>query len=120
MEKLFNLSYFEGFLSGNSKDDREFLRETLEMIIRTNITILETIKEKLTNKDFEGIRETAHKYKPTAKTLGNKDLDSIVLNIERFSAQRINLELLPNLVEELEVYFIQANKELEDKLQKIN
>ncbi|KAA3602844.1 MAG: Hpt domain-containing protein [Calditrichaeota bacterium] len=120
MEKLFNLSYFEGFLSGNSKDDREFLKETLEMIIRTNLSILEIIKENLATKNYEGVREIAHKYKPTAKTLGNKDLDSIVLNIERFSAQKINLELLPNLIDELEVYFIQANKELEEELQKIN
>lgn len=118
MGKLFNLAYFEGFLSGNSEDDQEFLRETLEMIIKSNFSVLRTIKENLAKKNYKGIRETVHKFKPTAKTLGNKNLDSIVINIEKFSKQ--NLDLLPNLVNELEFLMIQANKELVDELKKLN
>ena len=77
---------------------------------------LDLMKTHLSAGNYDSLRGTAHALKPQITYMGIKSGEDLVKKIERHAAERIDVENLPQLVDEFTVICNQAMIELKEAM----
>ena len=96
--KLYNLNYLREISGG----DDEFIFDMIQTFVTTTPGEISAFKNFVQNKEWNLLREHAHRFAPSLEFLGLTSLKPVINQIEDFSLNRINLELLPSLIHKLE------------------
>jgi HPt (histidine-containing phosphotransfer) domain-containing protein len=111
MEKQIDLTYLKEIANGSN----EFICQMINVFTTETPKEINNLEKHLNNKDWQLLRGTAHKMKPSFTFMGIKKLESIIHTIEENSANETNLAHLPELFLEVKQTCNQAIIELEDE-----
>ena len=106
--KKYNTKRIQAFI-GN---DQEMLLKMIMIFLENGPKMLSTIQESLLIKDYDKLSFQAHKLKTSIDHLSIESLTTGIRQIEKFSKERINLDLLPGLIRKLD-------SELQDTISEI-
>src|SRR5690554_5187157 len=114
MEKKYtNLLY----LIESSGNNKEFLKEMINIFLNQTPDLIEELKDFRIKEDWVEFRKIMHKIKPTFIMIGIDALNEVVIKIDKAAKQGIDLELLPDLLNEMETVcnkaYIELKKEIE-------
>src|SRR5690606_4017836 len=110
--KLTNLTFLNEMSGGNA----DFIREFLNLFV-TNIPASVTdLEDGLQQKDWEKVRQAAHKMKPSLNYVGLKETYEDVMAIEKNAKEVINLADMPTLIKKVSDQCAVACIELENEL----
>jgi HPt (histidine-containing phosphotransfer) domain-containing protein len=86
------------FLNKISGGDKNFIIEMVTTFKEMTPGFIENSKRYLIEKDYEGLGREAHRFLPGLSFLGIKYVEKDLSLIEEYTKKRINLEELPDLV----------------------
>lgn len=110
--KLTNLTFLNEMSGGNA----DFIREFLNLFV-TNIPASVTdLEDGLQQKDWEKVRQAAHKMKPSLNYVGLKETYEDVMAIEKNAKELCNLDDMPALIKKVSDQCAVACIELENEL----
>ncbi|HRC15778.1 MAG TPA: ATP-binding protein, partial [Bacteroidia bacterium] len=113
--KLTSLSFLNEMSGGNA----DFIKEFLSLFL-TNIPVsIDELEEGLKHKDFEKIRQSAHKMKPSLNYVGLKDTYETVATLEKYAREKSNLEDYPAMIKKISDECSVACIELESELKNV-
>ncbi len=115
VEKLTNLDYLREL----SENNESFFRDFITLFLNNTPESLEDLKKHLDQKNWEGVRQAAHKVKPSLNYLGLKGAQKIAATIEEYALNKTNLESIGGMVTELNDICQAAFAELEHELKTI-
>lgn len=104
------------YLKGISEGSNEFMRKMIETFIEETPKLLQGMDNCLTEKNWNGLKDIAHKMKPSVDFMGMRSIWEAIKNIEWYAAEKINLNLLPDLVAKIKTVCQYAIEELEIEL----
>lgn len=110
--KLTNLDYLREL----SENNESFFRDFITLFLNNTPESLADLDAQLLKQNWEGVRQAAHKVKPSLNYLGLKDAQKLAASIEQFAISKSNLNLIPDLVTELNNICKAAFAELETEL----
>jgi HPt (histidine-containing phosphotransfer) domain-containing protein len=114
--KICNLDY----LRSHSPNNPKFVVLMIQMFISSMPPYMLDIKTALTALDWDKVFAGAHKIRPSIDLIGMPDeIGNIAKQIEIYSKERNNLNLLPDLFSKLEEAFRLAYIELEEELKMV-
>jgi len=116
VEKLTNLDYLK-MLSDNSES---FFREFIELFLKNTPETLDDLKKQLHNKNWEGVRQAAHKVKPSLNYMGMKDASKLAADIEMCAKELTHLNLMVSKVNRLCAICDTAFAELQEEINKLH
>ena len=90
------------------------------MFLSNTPEIVEDFKKQLSAKNWEGVRQAAHKIKPSLNYIGMKAANQLAAEIEENAKEKTELELVPAKVENLYKMCKVAFSELENELKLSN
>jgi signal transduction histidine kinase/DNA-binding response OmpR family regulator len=97
-----NTEYFDEFdleeLERLTAGDKEFMKEMIQIFIRSAKTGLENINAALKEENWAEIREAAHKMAAPCNHIGAKDLYTQIKQLEKITKEQASLQLVPDLV----------------------
>jgi HPt (histidine-containing phosphotransfer) domain-containing protein len=102
-EKLYDMT----FLNNISGGDEGFIREMVKTFKEVAPEYLGKSKILLGNNDIDALSKETHKLIPGVTFLGAKHLESNLMLIEEFTKKKINLEEVPELLDNCERMIIQ-------------
>ncbi len=108
-----DLSYLEEIANGNT----DFIIEMIDLFLQQAPESLALISDKINKKEFNAVGNTAHKLKPTFAMIGVLAGRELAERIEKSSRGAYELELLPELVEELTTIATMSVEKLNRKKQ---
>lgn len=114
-EKFYDLNYLEEVSEG----DKEFSATMISYFIDNTPKVLESLKEKAENKDWEEVRQIAHKLKPQLVYMGIHQIEEDVEQIEQNAHLKENLEKIPPMVAKTEKVCLLAMGQLKEELKKL-
>lgn len=103
-----DLSYLEDLSGG----DQTFIKEIIDLFIKQMPESVETMKDALSKGDPVNIGETAHKAKPSAIYIGNKQLEENLRKLQALKNHNDVPEGTSDLIE-------QVSKESEQVIQEL-
>lgn len=115
-QRLTNLD----FLRSLSENNNSFFKDFIELFLNQTPPAIDELKKYLAEKNWEMIRQAAHKMKPSLNYIGLKALHETVANLESFAKQQINLDEFPEMINEIETTCKAAFSELEKELKSIS
>jgi len=113
--KLTNLDYLREL----SENNESFFRDFINLFLSNTPPTLLDLNSHLDKQNWEGVRQAAHKVKPSLNYLGLKEAQKIAATIEEYAVNKSNLEKLPGMVGELIKICNAAFAELEIELKSI-
>lgn len=84
-----------------SDNDEEFVAEMIQAFLKNNKEYLELLNAGLVSKDWKVVKFNAHKIKPSILSFKISSLTDVILDINEFAGNETNLEMLPELVQKL-------------------
>jgi len=111
-DRLTNLDYLKML----SDDSETFFKEFIQMFLKnTPETITELVKQ-TELKNWEGVRQAAHKVKPSLNYMGMKDASNLAAEIEKSAKEMTGVNQIPSKVATLctlcETAYIELNEEI--------
>ena len=88
----------------------------IEMFLNDFDNYLKEAKNFIANNDFENLAKATHKVKPNVSMLGITKMDPLIEDINKDSNNNINLEAIPEKLENCENIFEKVKKELQTEL----
>ena len=116
MEKKTNLSYMKTLTGG----DNSKLIKYINLFLQEAPPEIDKMITMLNEKNWDGLRTTAHTLKPKLGYMGIKELEQDILNIEKNAEEKNNLDALPNLVEKIKNICAIAIRELEEEKKQLS
>ena len=107
-----DLTFLQSFTGGSKEKMAKYIGIFLQMCPSQ----LELMKTHLSAGNYDSLRGTAHALKPQITYMGIKSGEDLVKKIERHAAERIDVENLPQLVDEFTVICNQAMIELKEAM----
>lgn len=95
MQNVLDLTY----LSEISGGDNGFVKEMLELFNNTTAIEAQQFNELLSQQNWDGIGQLAHKLKAPIQMLGASELFNIVKNLELFGKEKVNLNEVPQMIQ---------------------
>ncbi len=95
VEKKYDLS----FLKRISNEDQAFILDMLETFRKTAPGIISRMELHIRKKKYDALSREAHRFIPGISFLGAKDLEKELVDIEKYSKNKENVELIPNLID---------------------
>lgn len=92
-----NLEYLETMTGG----DAEMMNQMIQMLIDEIPTEIVKMQECVATKDWEDIFQLSHKLKTTLAFIGNEEINSLNKTIEHCSRNRIDIDEIPPMIEQL-------------------
>ena len=86
------------FLIEISDGNESFYKEFITLFLNSAPTSISDMEKALQEKDWEAMRQAAHKIKPSFNYVGLKDLNKAASRIEDLSKRKANLEEIPALI----------------------
>ena len=111
-EQQINLTYLKQIAEGNDS----FIIEMIEMFLNKTPQALETLDASFRNKNWEELKQIAHRIKPSFGYIGLPDTQKMLAEIEKLSEEHTNPERLAELVEEVCQFSKSVFKQLENAL----
>ncbi len=103
-----DLTFLQSFTGGNKEKMAKYIGIFLQMCPGQ----LELMKTHLSAGNYDSVRGTAHALKPQITYMGIKAGEDLIKKIERHAAEKMDVENLPNLLEEFTVLCNQAMVDL--------
>ena len=113
--RLTNLVYLREL----SENNDAFYRDFINLFLSNTPETLIDLHTQLNLKNWEGVRQAAHKMKPSLNYLGLKDGQKIAAEIEEYAYQKTYIERINGLAEKLTLICNAAFAELEEELKTI-
>ncbi len=110
--RITNLDYVREL----SEDNDEFFREFLELFINTTPETLENLNRSIKASDWEGVRQAAHKMKPSLNYLGMTTTRETAVKVEEYAKEKKNVEEIPQMIEQLNADCEKAITEIKAEL----
>lgn len=115
VEKITNLTFLHNLAEGNEN----FFRDFICMFLENAPLTLKEIDCALENLDWEGVRQGAHKIKPTLSYLGMKEAHKQAACVEDYARLRINLDETTDLIKQINNTCQKAFTELQLELKEL-
>jgi HPt (histidine-containing phosphotransfer) domain-containing protein len=106
--KHINLSYLKELSAGSNS----FIIEMIDAFFEQIPKEIENLEHHLSNNDWQSLRGTAHKIKPSIAFMGIKELEPVIKLTEENAKNETNLEQLPNLISTIRTVCYDAMEEL--------
>lgn len=106
--KYIDLTYLKQLSNGSE----EFIDKMIGIFIEQTPEALSSLDSNLEAKNWPALRATAHKMKSSISIMGIKALEGVVGELEDSSSKEINLDKIPQLVEEVKRVSLAAIDEL--------
>ena len=103
-----------------SGDDNNLMKMHINTFLQFAPGQVELLRAKLTERNWEEVRQVAHKLKPKLGYMGIKSLVPLVERIEQNAQEQNNLEELPDLVDQVDTTCTKAFDELQYILKAIS
>ncbi|MEO8085712.1 MAG: Hpt domain-containing protein [Bacteroidota bacterium] len=103
-----DLTFLQSFTGGNKEKMAKYIGIFLQMCPGQ----LDLMKTQLGAANYDSVRGTAHALKPQITYMGIKAGEDMIKKIERHAAEKIDVESLPQLLDEFTVLCNQAMLEL--------
>jgi CheY-like chemotaxis protein len=113
--KLTNLDYLREL----SENNESFFRDFINLFLTNTPETLLDLETHLDKQNWEGVRQAAHKVKPSLNYLGLKNAQKIAATIEEHAVNKSGLENIPALAKELIGICKAAFAELEQELKSL-
>ena len=110
-----NLAYLYNLCRGSN----EFVLKVIDTFIRQMKTDIGKMRQYIEEKNWDSLHFIAHKMKPSFQFVGIKELQDVIVNIEKYAKERSNLDLLPQLLSQLITIYDASVKELEGEVKKL-
>ena len=102
-------------MSGGNAD---FIKEFLSLFLTNMPLSVDELEEGLKNKDFEKIRQSAHKMKPSLNYVGLKDTYETVATLEKYAREKSNFDdyaaMIKKISDECSIACIELESELKN------
>ena len=108
--KHIDLTYLKQLANGSN----EFIVEMINAFFEQIPQEINNLEEHLSAKNWKALRGTAHKMKPSFAFMGIKKLESAIKLMEEYAGTETNLELLPEMIDNVKNVSNEAIKELEN------
>ena len=115
-ENNIDLSY----LRESTDNNTELMKQIIEVFLKQTPAAIERLEAALQNEDWNDLRKTSHKMKPTFEYVGIKHLRSLVSEIQITAENQVDLDKLPELIRNLRNLCEKASLELRGELDKFN
>ena len=113
--KIYDLTYLKSLSPQNPK----FIVEIIQLFLKLVPISIEEMNKSLTTIDWACLQYNAHKIASHFDCLGiQKEYRDIARKIEEYAKLKENSDLIPGLLIKLESSLKQANKELNEELEK--
>ena len=99
-----------------SDGNKGFIIEMVEMFLSKTPSEIELIQQYYKNKQWDELRQIAHKIKPTFGYIGLKDIQATLAEIESNCMTKTRLSEMKTLIDKVEKVSVKAFKELEEEL----
>ncbi len=97
MANIIDLTYLNEISGGDSN----FIKEMLELYVSTTATEGNLYDELLSQQNYEGIGNLAHKMKAPIQMLGANQLFNLIKSLEKYGKEGSNLDQFPGLISEI-------------------
>ncbi|MCX6351095.1 MAG: response regulator [Bacteroidetes bacterium] len=114
-DKITNLDYLIELADGSN----EFIEGTLKLFITQVPQSIQEMKAYVILKDWEKLKSTAHRLKPSPRFLGAEDMSNIFEAIEKIASNEQDIEKVSNLIKRVDDMSRIIVVELEEELRKI-
>jgi len=109
------------YLNRHSPNNASFLKEILTMFIEHTPVYIDEMNRFENESNWEGIRTTIHKLRPTIDIVGMpSDISASAKQIEEYCLAKSNLELVPDLLLKVKQAFRLSCAELTNELERLN
>lgn len=111
-----NLTYLNEVSAG----DNLFIKEMLDLFLNTTSIEVNEFDNYLAQGNIEAIGNLAHKMKAPIQMLGASELFDKVRTIESNCKNGVNLETIPNLINEIKIKITELSNEIQSVLVTLN
>lgn len=112
VQKCINLNYLREI----SENNDSFFKDFINLFLKNAPVSVTEMEAALQQKDWERLRQAAHKIKPSLSYLGMKEIHLAAISIEENAKKQINLTEIPALLNKIKVTCNKAYSELEQEL----
>ncbi len=93
-----------------------FFKEFISLFVQNIPLSLADLEQGLKDKDWEKVRQAAHKMKPSVNYVGLKQTYEMVMKVEKFSKEKINLdevaEMIKKVIDDCGIAILELEAEL--------
>jgi PAS domain S-box-containing protein len=109
------------YLSKRTKANPELMKEMIRLYLDQTPNLIGIMKQGLADKDWDLIRDAAHKMIPSFSIMGiHKEYENLGKMVQEYASTRQHPEELPELILQLERICVQACQELTEEYNLIN
>lgn len=114
--RLTNLDYLKML----SDDSESFFKEFIELFLKNTPETMADLRNQTENKNWEGVRQAAHKVKPSLNYMGLKDAATLAAEIEKNAKELSGLNTIASKVATLCSICETAYMELQEEINNLN
>lgn len=114
-QKLTNLDYLREL----SDNNESFFKDFIGLFLNNTPETMAELEKQLSGKNWEGVRQAAHKMKPSLNYLGLKEAQGLAASVEEYALKKENLEKIEGMVSRLKEICNAAYSELEQELKSL-
>ncbi|MBK9424745.1 MAG: response regulator [Bacteroidetes bacterium] len=114
-QKLTNLDYLREL----SDNNESFFKDFISLFLNNTPETMAELEKQLSGKNWEGVRQAAHKMKPSLNYLGLKEAQGLAASVEEYALKKENLEKIEGMVSRLKEICNAAYSELEQELKSL-
>lgn len=114
-QKLTNLDYLREL----SDNNESFFKDFISLFLNNTPGTMAELEKQLSVKNWEGVRQAAHKMKPSLNYLGLKEAQGLAASVEEYALKKENLEKIEGMVTRLKEICNAAYSELEQELKSL-
>jgi signal transduction histidine kinase/HPt (histidine-containing phosphotransfer) domain-containing protein len=111
-ERITNLDYLKML----SDDSESFFREFIELFLRNTPETLAELRKQTDLQNWEGVRQAAHKVKPSLNYMGMKEAAAIAADVEKSAKELSGISHIPEKVKQLIMACDTAYTELQTEI----
>lgn len=102
------------YLQGITKNNHEVIRMTIEKFSVNMAETMNRMDNALLEEDWEKIGAEAHKLLSSVGILRIKEMEGLVRNLESYCKDRVNLDKVPSMVDDVKDISQKVMSELDD------
>ena len=114
--KHIDLNYLEDLALGS----KDFIEDMISSFLKSTPESLKKMEEALNKEDWNRVGSIAHKLKTSFSFMGREEPLKKAKALQDYGLNETNVELIPELVEDLNNAFHRAKSELEEELTSLN
>lgn len=109
---LVDFSYIEEISGG----DEDFIKEMISLFLHSAPEAIKDMKDALENRNAVKLGQVAHKMKPSAIYMGNKELETLLKDLQNLKENHTISEATTKKVEDVEEIVSMMMKVLKEKI----